>query len=85
MLMLFLIAMPLKYAFGNAMLIPSFGMFHGVAFMAYLLVMVPAFLANRIGVMGWLRAIVASLVPFGTFVNDASLKKQIAVQVQTSA
>lgn len=33
--LLFLIAMPVKYGFGNDMLIRPFGLFHGLLFMLY--------------------------------------------------
>lgn len=36
--------------------------------------MIAAFSGRRdIGVIGWLRTFAASLVPFGTFVNDARM------------
>ena len=75
-LLLFLIAMPLKYIFGYDALISPFGMLHGIAFIAYIVAMVVAFSAHAISPMGWLRSFVASLFPFGTFLNDPWLKEQ---------
>lgn len=76
-LMLFLVAMPMKYAFGNDMLIAPFGQLHGAAFVLYIIVMAIAFAVHRIGPMGWLRSFVASLFPFGTFINDPWVERQI--------
>lgn len=77
-LLLFLVAMPLKYGFGNDVLIYPFGMVHGVAFIAYLAAMVLAFALARIGPLGWLRGFVAALFPFGTFLNDPWVARQQA-------
>lgn len=79
-LLLFLLAMPLKYGFGYDALIRPLGMFHGGAFVAYLGVMVLAFSLHRIRPLGWLRAFVASLFPFGTFLNDPWIKRETATQ-----
>lgn len=77
-LMLFLIAMPLKYGMGYDALIRPFGMLHGAAFVSYVIVMVISFAANGVQPLGWLRSFVASLFPFGTFLNDPWLKAEAA-------
>jgi integral membrane protein len=77
-LLLFLIAMPLKYGLGQDAVIRPFGMAHGVAFVAYVVAMVMAFAVCRIGPLGWLRSFVASLFPFGTFLNDPWVARQAA-------
>lgn len=76
-LLLFLVAMPLKYGFGNDMLISPFGQLHGFAFVLYIIAMVVTFSVYRIGAIGWLRGFVASLFPFGTFLNDPWIERQI--------
>lgn len=75
-LALFLVAMPLKYAFGNDVLIAPLGMAHGLAFLAYLAAMILTFGWHRVGPWGWLRGFAAALVPFGTFLNDAWVVRQ---------
>jgi integral membrane protein len=80
-LALFLVAMPLKYGFGNAALIRPLGMFHGGAFVAYLAVMLIAFALHGMRPMGWLRGFVASLFPFGTFLNDAWIQREITAKM----
>jgi integral membrane protein len=84
-LALFLIAMPLKYGFGNPMLVPPFGMAHGVAFLAYIALMVVALPGNGFGILGWLRTFLASFVPFGTFINDPFIKRMEAKNAASEA
>lgn len=79
-ILLFLVAMPLKYGFGNDALIRPFGSLHGAAFVAYMVVMVVAFAVTGVGAAGWFRSALAGIIPFGTFVNDHWLKREIAAQ-----
>lgn len=74
-LALFLLAMPLKYAFDWPHLIRPVGWIHGVLFLAYIAAMVPGLWGRKAGVLGWLRTFVASLVPFGTFLNARFLRR----------
>ncbi|GAW39637.1 hypothetical protein SH203_00012 [Brevundimonas sp. SH203] len=74
-ILLFFVAMPLKYLAGYPALIPTTGMAHGVAFIAYLLAMAPALIVSRASVVGWLRTTLAAFVPLGTFVNDGYLRR----------
>lgn len=72
---LFFVAMPLKYLAGNPALVPSVGMAHGIAFIAYLVAMVPALALSRTDVRGWLQTTLAAFIPLGTFFNDSYLKR----------
>lgn len=74
-ILLFGVAMPLKYIWGNDALIRPIGMAHGILWMGYVGL---AFLAQldikwSWKLTGWL--IVASIVPAGPFVADAKLLK----------
>jgi integral membrane protein len=80
-LLLFLVAMPVKYWFGNPVLVPPVGMTHGIAFLGYIGVMPIALLGRRAGVLGWLRTFAAAFVPFGTFLNDSFLQRLGAMPV----
>jgi len=67
LLLLFFVAMPLKYAFGNPEYIRPVGMAHGLLFVAYvfLTVMVTFELkwnAKTVGIV-----LLCSVLPFGTF------------------
>ncbi len=75
---LFLVAMPLKYAFDNPALVPPVGMTHGVAWLAYVVAMAICLPGAGFSAWEWLRTFVAALFPFGTFVNDNLVKRKAA-------
>ena len=83
-LALFLIAMPLKYGFGNPVLVPPVGLIHGIAFLIYLLVMVVAMRRRGFSAREWMRTALAAFVPFGTFLNDPMLKRKQAILAATA-
>ncbi|WP_336979312.1 DUF3817 domain-containing protein [Altererythrobacter fulvus] len=74
-LLLFLVAMPLKYLFDQPGLIRPVGWAHGVLFITYIVAMGPGLWGRKAGILGWLRTFVAALFPFGTFLNDGFLKR----------
>ena len=77
-LTLLLIAMPLKYLAGWPYAVTVIGWAHGVLFVSYLLLALPSkkILGKR---FPWLiKAFVASILPFGTFVLDKEVAKDIA-------
>lgn len=76
-ILLFGVAMPLKYIWGDDVLIRPVGMAHGILWMAYVAL---AFLGQidykwSWKLTGWL--IVASIVPAGPFVADARLLRGV--------
>ncbi|HWI17088.1 MAG TPA: DUF3817 domain-containing protein [Vicinamibacterales bacterium] len=73
--LLFFVAMPLKYLAGQPWMVPPVGWLHGIAFVVYVAMMVVTFRSLRIDTAGWMRTFVAALVPLGTFVNDAWLRR----------
>jgi len=83
-LLLLLVAMPLKYLAGMPAGVTLVGWAHGVLFVAYLLLAVEVR-----GILGkdffWLcKAFLASVLPFGTFVLDRSLKRELQAQNGTA-
>jgi integral membrane protein len=69
------IAMPLKYAYGMPQAVKIVGMVHGVLFLAYI-----GFLAWLASENSWplkrvIFGFIASVLPFGPFVFDASLHR----------
>jgi len=72
---LFLLAMPLKYWFGNPALVPPVGALHGAAWLTYVGGMLVCLPGKGFSPAGWLRIFVAALFPFGTFLNDFFLKR----------
>ena len=84
-LVLLLIAMPLKYFFGIPMAVKVVGWMHGVLFVLYILVVLLAIKSMDWGFFGVIIALVASLIPFGTFILDKSWKrKEEALKTSTS-
>lgn len=79
-ILLFLIAMPLKYWFGLPALIRPVGWAHGVLFLCYIGAMVPGLWGRGFGVWGWIRTFFAAFVPFGTFINVPYLHKRELVR-----
>ena len=74
-LILFGIAMPLKYVAGIPEAVKVVGMIHGLLFMA---LVVMFFLAIDRVPLSWkiaLAGVVAAIVPFGPFILDSHLKK----------
>lgn len=74
-LALFLVAMPLKYWLGDPRLVPPVGAIHGGAWLLYVAAMALCLPGKGLSAWGWLRTFVAALVPFGTFLNDPSLRR----------
>ena len=75
-LILLLIAMPLKYFAGWPLAVKFVGWAHGVLFVAFLVMAfeVKIMLGKNVG--WFMKAFIASIVPFGTFVLDRELKKE---------
>lgn len=82
-LVLFLVAMPLKYLAGDANWVPHAGAIHGLAFLAYLAALLFCLRGYRLTAWEWTRTTLAAFIPFGTFLNDPMLKrKQLAAQAR---
>ena len=61
------LGMPLKYLYGNEMLVKILGMPHGILFIVYVLT---AFLFKnklKLNIKELLIVLIASVIPFGTF------------------
>jgi integral membrane protein len=80
LLALLLVAVPLRHAAGLPMATKIMGPVHGLAFVLYISALIDAVSGG-----GWtkresLRAILASIVPLGTFVNDGTIAAKMAQQ-----
>jgi integral membrane protein len=75
-LVLFLVAMPLKYAAGNPVLIYPVGLAHGVLFVGYVAAAAWAAKVRKWPLSRLAVALAAAFVPFGTFVFDGSLRRE---------
>jgi len=76
-LMLLFVAMPMKYMAGNPYPVKIVGMGHGLLFIAFVAAL--ALVLNRKSISTNLgaRVFVASFIPFGTFLVDGRLKREI--------
>ena len=77
-LALLFIAMPLKYLAGFPVAVRIVGSLHGVLFLMFMAVLYRAGSARGWPRSRWLIAFVSSVVPFGTFMFDRSLRSEIA-------
>lgn len=76
-IILLFIAMPLKYAADMPLMVKYTGWAHGVLFVAYVMLWLQASVACgwKFGRVAW--AFLASFIPFGTFILDKQLKKEL--------
>ena len=75
-LLLFLIAMPLKYFAGLPEVVFVVGSIHGGLFMLYLAAIADATFARKWPLTRVALAIAASVVPFGPFLLEPSLRRE---------
>ena len=74
-LLLLGIAMPLKYFAGVPEAVSVVGAVHGVLFILYALAAVALIFALRWSPLWFVGAMLASVIPFGTFYLDSRLKR----------
>jgi integral membrane protein len=71
------IAMPLKYWANYPLAVTVVGSLHGGLWILYLLAAARAAVAEKWGVGKMAAAVIASVLPFGPFVLDAWLRREI--------
>jgi integral membrane protein len=71
--------MPMKYFMGMPEVVRVVGSIHGVLFLLYVGLLAMLHVRQRWSVMFSLYALVASIIPFGTFVLDKQLREREAV------
>jgi len=74
-LLLLFIAMPLKYIWGNPILVKYVGMGHGILFIAFLAILLIVSAKRKWSIKVFILGLIASILPFGPFVFDHKLKK----------
>jgi integral membrane protein len=75
-LVILFITMPLKYAFSQPQPNKVFGMVHGFLFIMYVLAVVQIKIEQNWPIKKTGLALLASVIPFGTFWADAKLFRQ---------
>ncbi|MFC7442503.1 DUF3817 domain-containing protein [Laceyella putida] len=74
-LILLFIAMPLKYLAGYPMAVTITGGLHGLLFVLFIAAVIHVAFVHRWSMKQIFGALVASVIPFGTFVLDNRLKR----------
>jgi integral membrane protein len=81
-LTLLFIAMPMKYFMGMPEVVRVVGSIHGVLFVLYVGVLARIHFTQRWSFIFSLYALLASVIPFGTFMLDKQLrKKEVLIKV----
>ncbi len=83
LLILFFIAMPLKYGMGLPIAVSIMGPLHGVTFMMFVWIVIRTWAE---GLLNWqyaARLFIGAMIPFGGFVNERWLRDLIR-QEQTT-
>jgi integral membrane protein len=75
---LLFLAMPLKYWAGIPIAVRVVGSAHGLLFVAFIWSLFEVAVERGWPARRWGVALLSSLVPFGTFVLDRSLKRELA-------
>jgi integral membrane protein len=77
-LLLMFIAMPLKYIWGLTHATMDIGMAHGILFILYIFLVVPVQSEYKWSSSTTLWAMIASLLPFGTFIAEFKIFRKYA-------
>ena len=80
LLVLLGIAMPLKYLAGLPEMVKIIGWAHGVLFVLFVVMVIFTYHEKNWPLKKVAFAFIAAFLPFGTFVFDAQLKKEEALQ-----
>lgn len=81
-LLLLGVAMPLKYFGGYVNATQDVGMAHGILFVMYILAIIPVKIGLKWPLQTTAWVVLASLLPFGTFVADNKIFRKYSVQAE---
>ena len=76
------VAMPLKYIGGYEHATWDIGMIHGVLFIAYIVAVIPAKISLNWNIKTTFLVLLASLLPFGTFVAEYKIFRNYKIQAK---
>ena len=77
LLLLLMVAMPLKYFAGKPEAVQVIGWIHGLLFVVFMLAVLVVFLQKKLSFKYAVLAFFAAFLPFGTFIFDGILKKSV--------
>ncbi len=75
LLLLFFVAMPIKYIFEHPLMVKYVGWAHGLLFIIYIVLATVLKPQERWNFKTYFLVLIASLIPFATFVMEAKLLK----------
>ena len=75
LLLLLLVAMPLKYMMDMPMAVRIVGSAHGVLWLVFIGALVATWGKGRLSIEGFIQGIVTSVIPLGPLIFDRHLKK----------
>jgi integral membrane protein len=76
LLTLLFVAMPMKYFMGMPEVVKVVGWIHGLLFMMYVGMLIVLQVTHRWSFIFFVGALLASIIPFGTFILDKQLRKK---------
>ena len=76
LMLLFFVAIPLKYWANIPAAVTLIGPVHGAAFLVFLWFVVRSWAEGMINVTGALRLFIGAMIPLGGFVNERWLRRQ---------
>jgi len=82
LLLLLFVAMPAKYQFGVAGIVPVVGLIHGLLFLSYFMMSLMVSHRQNWSVLVWLGTLFAGVFPFGFLLLDGKLKGEMATAAQ---
>ena len=84
-LLLFFMAMPLKYIFGLPEFVSVIGMIHGVLFTVYAILTIQSAIVLKRPLYWTFKVFIASIFPFGPFVIEPGLHREQLALIQEKA
>ena len=76
-LLLLLVAVPIKYSSGEVFFVKLLGMPHGILFVLYIALVLVLRINNQWIKNNFFAVLMASVIPFGTFVVDFKFKQTL--------
>lgn len=75
LILLFLVAMPLKYKFDMPIAVSLMGPIHGIAFLVYIGALIAALGSSLINSIKLIVGTIAAFIPFGSFIFERFMLK----------
>ncbi len=75
LILLVLIALPLKYYYGYPEAVRIMGPIHGIAFLAYVFILTSSVSKDQITLVKWIIGLFAAFIPFGSFIFEHFMLK----------